>query len=125
MFEPDGRNDIQYIGHLLLSAWRIYCMILGFIIVLPWIWVYWNRLTIKAQQGDLRIWERMPRVADRRADRGRGRVDEQDQRQGRREHPGGRSWDLDLPGGADDPGPAGAWRQLLLVQPARRRRGHH
>jgi len=65
MFEPDGRNDIQYIGHLLLSAWRIYCMILGFIIVLPWIWIYWNRLTIKAQQGDLRIWERMPRVAVR------------------------------------------------------------
>jgi len=65
MFEPDGRNDIQYIGHLILKAWHIYCMILGFFILTPWVIVFWNRQTIKAQQGDLKLWEQMPRMAVR------------------------------------------------------------
>ena len=45
MFEPDGRNrnSVQYIGHLILKAWHIYCLILGFIILTPWVIVFWNR----------------------------------------------------------------------------------
>ena len=60
MFEPDGRNSIQYVGHLTARVVRGFFFILGLIIITPLAIFIWCRGTARAQAEDVRLWSAMP-----------------------------------------------------------------
>ena len=60
MFEPDGRNSVQYVGHLAVQASRIFLFILAIIIVTPLVIFLWCHWTIRAQREDVRLWVSAP-----------------------------------------------------------------
>jgi len=60
MFEPDGRNSIQYVGHKLMQLWHIYSTIVAVIIITPVVIYFWHSMTLRAQAGDIRLWSQMP-----------------------------------------------------------------
>ena len=60
LFDPDGRNSIQTVGHWAVMVFKVYAYILLTIAAIPLVVFIWCRGTARAQAEDVRLWSAMP-----------------------------------------------------------------
>ena len=63
MFEPDGRNTVQYLGHMVTRVLGILMSAVGVLILFPLFMYLWYSNTIGAQRMGVELWNNAPILA--------------------------------------------------------------